>query len=81
MRSRSASHSIVTSGAELWNESLISLAIRIHDLLMISTELGNETGKFQKLKKSTHEFFICLWVINEKHMNSHFVLCQFENLF
>jgi len=31
-------------------------------------------------KKSTHEFFIYLLVINEKHMNSHFVLCQFENL-
>ena len=25
-------------------------------------------------------FFICLLAINEKHMNSHFVLCQFENL-
>ena len=25
-------------------------------------------------------FFICLLVINEKHMNSHFGLCQFENL-
>ena len=24
--------------------------------------------------------FICLLVINEKNMNSHFVLCQFENL-
>ena len=35
---------------------------------------------FKTLKKSTHEFFICLLVINEKHMNSHFVLCRFENL-
>ena len=35
---------------------------------------------FKTLKKSTHEFFICLLVINEKLMNSHFVLCQFENL-
>ena len=42
--------------------------------------LGNETRKFQNIKKSTHEFFICLLVINEKRMNSHFVLCQFENL-
>ena len=25
-------------------------------------------------------FFIHLLVINEKHMNSHFVLCQFEHL-
>ena len=25
-------------------------------------------------------FFICLLNINEKYMNSHFVLCQFENL-
>jgi hypothetical protein len=46
-----------------------------------NTELGNETGKFQNIKKkSTHEFFICLLVINEKHMNSHFVLSQSENL-
>ena len=38
-------------------------------------------GKFQNIKiKSTHEFFICLLVINEKRMNRHFVLCQFENL-
>jgi hypothetical protein len=36
---------------------------------------------FKTLKKKlTHELFICLLVINEKHMNSHFVLCQFENL-
>ena len=35
---------------------------------------------FKTLKKSKREFFICLLVINEKHMNSHFVLCQFENL-
>ena len=35
---------------------------------------------FKTLKKSTHEFFICLLVINKKHINSHFVLCQFENL-
>jgi len=35
---------------------------------------------FQTLNKSTHEFFIYLFVMNEKHMNSHFVLCQFENL-
>ena len=35
---------------------------------------------FKTLKKSTHEFFIYLLVINEKHINSHFVLCQFENL-
>ena len=33
---------------------------------------------FKTLKKSTHEFFICLLVINEKHMNNHFLLCQFE---
>ena len=46
-----------------------------------STGLGNETGKFQNIKKiDTWNFFICLLVINEKHMNSHFVLCQFENL-
>jgi len=46
-----------------------------------NTGLGNETGKFQNIKKkSTHEFFICLLVINENHMNSRFVLCQFENL-
>src|SRR5215471_13490604 len=33
------------------------------------------------LKRNRHvNFFICLLVINEKHMNSHFVLCQFENL-
>jgi len=45
------------------------------------TGLGNETGKYQNIKKkSTHEFFICLLVINEKLMNSYFVLCQFENL-
>jgi hypothetical protein len=38
MRSRIASQSSVTSGAELWNERiLISHAIRIHDLLLIST--------------------------------------------
>jgi len=37
-------------------------------------------GKLQKIKKLTHEFFICLLAINEKHMNTHFVLCQFENL-
>ena len=35
---------------------------------------------FKTLKISTIEFFICLLVINEKIMNSHFVLCQFENL-
>ena len=43
------------------------------------TELGNEIGKFEK-KKMRHVNFLCLLVINEKHMNSHFVLCQFENL-
>ena len=47
----------------------------------VHTGLGNETGKFQNIKKkSTHGFFIYLLVINEKRMNSHFVLCQFENL-
>ena len=52
---------------------------KIH-YLHVGTGLGNETGKSQNIKKkSTHEFFICL-AINEKHMNSHFVLCQFENL-
>ena len=36
---------------------------------------------FENIKKIQHmNFFICLLVINEKHMNSHFVLCQFENL-
>jgi len=35
---------------------------------------------FKTLKKLMHGFFIFLLVINEKHMNSHFVLCQFENL-
>lgn len=51
---------------------------KIH-YLHVGTGLGNETGKSQNIKKkSTHEFFICL-AINEKHMNSHFVLCQFEN--
>jgi len=30
---------------------------------------------FKTFKKSTHEFFICLLVINENQMNSHFVLC------
>ena len=34
---------------------------------------------FKTLKKSTQEFFYLL-VINEKHMKSHFVLCQFEHL-
>jgi len=44
-------------------------------------KVGQWNGKISKhKKKSTHEFFICLLVINEKHMNSHFVLCHFENL-
>jgi hypothetical protein len=42
-----------------------------------NTGLSNETGKFQNIKKND-KFFICLLVINEKRMNSHFVLCQFE---
>ena len=46
--------------------------------VMYIYRLGNETGNFQNI--STHEFFICLLVINEKRMNSHFVLCQSENL-
>jgi len=35
---------------------------------------------FKILKKSSQEFFIYLLVINEKHTNDHFVLCQFEYL-
>ena len=35
---------------------------------------------FKTLRKSTHEFLIYLLVINEKHTNSDFTLCQFENL-
>ena len=35
---------------------------------------------FKTLKKIDNEFLICLLVINEKHMNSHFVLYQFESL-
>ena len=38
------------------------------------TGLGNETGKFQNIKKSSHEFFVYLLFINEN------VLCQFEHL-
>jgi len=47
--------------------------------ILTYTGLGNETGKFQNIRKN-RQFFICLLVINEKHMNSHFVLCHFENL-
>jgi len=35
---------------------------------------------FKAWQKSIHESFIYLLVINGKHMNSHFVLCRFENL-
>jgi hypothetical protein len=45
------------------------------------TGLGKETGKFRNMKKKlTHEFFICLLIINDKRMNGHFVLCQFDNV-
>jgi len=44
------------------------------------TGLGNETGKFQNINKFDTWIFICLFVINEKLMNSTFVLCQFEIL-
>ena len=54
--------------------------IHMYICMDVCTGLGNETGKLQNIKKkSTHEFFICLLAIKEKLMNSHFVLCQFEN--
>ena len=37
-------------------------------------------GNFKILNKSSNEFFVYLLVINEKHINGHFVLCQFEHL-
>ena len=40
--------------------------------------VGQWNGKISKQKTDTWIF--CLLVINEKHMNNHFVLCHFENL-
>ena len=57
---------------ETWDEQYIYIYIQ---------GWAMKRKNYKTLQKSTHEFFICLLALNEKLMNSHFVLCQFENLF